>query len=103
MAQVSLGIFGITTARHVDGKIVRQVLDQLAAQDPELRIQLFNAEGTVRSFITVYLNDDDVRYLPEKYNTSVGPDDRISIVPSIAGGGPSDPPTSVTQGACRFG
>ena len=39
----------------------------------------------MRSFVNVYLNDDDIRYL-DKELTPISPGDTISIVPSVAGG-----------------
>ena len=40
-----------------------EVLDALTAQFPDLRKQIFNDEGKLRSFVNVYLNDEDIRYL----------------------------------------
>ncbi len=37
--------------------------DALTAQFPDLRKQIFNDEGKLRSFVNVYLNDEDIRYL----------------------------------------
>jgi molybdopterin converting factor small subunit len=36
--------------------------------------------------VNVYLNDDDIRYLPEKEATVTNEDDELTIIPSIAGG-----------------
>jgi molybdopterin synthase sulfur carrier subunit len=47
---------------------------------------LFTPEGKLRSFVNVYLNDDDVRYLPAKEETAVSATDELTIIPSIAGG-----------------
>ena len=43
-------------------------------------------EGKVRAFVNLYLNDEDIRYLPAKEATSVTATDTLSIIPSIAGG-----------------
>jgi adenylyltransferase/sulfurtransferase len=51
-----------------------------------LRRHLFNEEGRVRAFVNLYLNDEDVRYLPAKEETAVAATDTLSIIPSIAGG-----------------
>ena len=67
------------------GATVGEVLSALTAQFPDLRKQIFTDEGKVRSFVNVYLNDEDVRYL-QKEATAVKDSDSISIVPSIAGG-----------------
>jgi adenylyltransferase/sulfurtransferase len=61
-------------------------LEQLATEYPELRHHLFTAEGKLRSFVNVYLNDDDVRYLPGKEETAASDADELTIIPSIAGG-----------------
>jgi sulfur-carrier protein len=58
----------------------------LTANFPDLRKHLFNETGKLRAFVNVYLNDEDVRYLPEKEATVVSAKDTLSIVPSIAGG-----------------
>jgi len=69
----------------VAGATVGEVLSALTAQFPELRKQIFNDEGKVRSFVNVYLNDEDIRYL-SKDSTPTQDADTISLVPSIAGG-----------------
>ncbi len=70
------------------GATVGEMLDGLTARHPELRRHLFNDEGKLRSFVNVYVNDEDIRYL-EKSATPVKDGDTISIVPSIAGGSPA--------------
>src|SRR5579872_4398023 len=72
-------------AVQLDGSTVGEVLGALTSQYPDLRKQLYNDEGKLRSFVNVYLNDDDIRYL-NKEATAVGAGDTLSIVPSIAGG-----------------
>jgi molybdopterin converting factor small subunit len=64
---------------------VGEALTRLATQFEELRKHLYTDEGRIRSFVNVYLNDEDIRYL-EKENTRIRDGDTISIVPSIAGG-----------------
>jgi adenylyltransferase/sulfurtransferase len=67
------------------GATVGEVLTALTAQFPDLRKQIFTDEGKVRSFVNVYLNDEDIRYL-SKDATPTADADTISLVPSIAGG-----------------
>ena len=71
---------------EVAGATVAATLEQLATDFPELRKHLFTDEGKLRSFVNVYLNDDDMRYLPNKDETTAGADDELTIIPSIAGG-----------------
>ena len=77
---------------ELGGSTVGEVLGALTTQFPDLRKQLFNDEGKLRSFVNVYLNDEDIRYL-KKDATPVAHGDTLSIVPSIAGGSAvADPP-----------
>ena len=70
----------------VPGATVAEVFTNLTSQYPDLKQQLFSNEGKLRSFVNVYLNDEDLRYLPEKESTSVASTDELTIIPSIAGG-----------------
>ena len=70
---------------QVEGKTVGELLQNLTAKYSELRKHLYNEDGRLRSFVNVYLNDDDIRYL-EKEATAVKDGDTLSIVPSVAGG-----------------
>jgi adenylyltransferase/sulfurtransferase len=73
---------------EVPAATVTEALDTLTATHPDLRKHLFTGEGKLRAFVNLYLNDEDVRYLPEKEATSVKAGDTLSIIPSIAGGLP---------------
>ena len=64
---------------------VGEALGNLTSTYSELRKHLFTDEGKIRSFVNVYLNDEDIRFL-EKESTKTKDGDTISIVPSIAGG-----------------
>lgn len=70
---------------QVAGNNVGEVLQNLVAVHGELRNHLFSADGKLRSFVNVYLNDEDIRYLSRE-QTPVGEKDSVSIVPSVAGG-----------------
>ncbi len=82
---------------ELSGGTVGEVLTALTAKFPDLRKQLFSDEGKLRSFVNVYLNDEDIRYL-KKDSTPVAAGDTLSIVPSIAGGATAvaEPPTATT-------
>jgi molybdopterin converting factor small subunit len=79
---------GKQDAVEVDGKTVGELLANLTAKYEGLRPHLYNEEGRLRSFVNVYLNDEDIRYL-EKDKTPVQPGDTLSIIPSVAGGAPA--------------
>ena len=72
-------------AVELSGSTVAELLGALTRDHAELRQHLFTGEGKLRSFVNVYVNDEDIRYL-EKEMTRVKPEDTVSIVPSIAGG-----------------
>ena len=65
---------------------VKDALEALVAAYPGLRGNLFGADGKLRSFVNVYLNDEDIRYLNLKEDSPVSPSDELTIIPSIAGG-----------------
>ena len=72
-------------AVEVKAGTVADALSDLVAQHPDLRRHLYTDDGKLRSFVNIYVNDEDVRYL-QKDATVVRESDSLSIVPSIAGG-----------------
>jgi molybdopterin converting factor small subunit len=70
----------------VNAATVGEALEALTTRHPELKKHLYSEEGKLRSFVNIYLNDEDIRYLPEKESTKVSDHDALSIIPSIAGG-----------------
>src|SRR6266851_5025853 len=80
------------------GATVGEVLQSLTSQYADLRRHLYTDEGKLRSFVNVYVNDDDIRYL-EKEATPLKNGDVVSIVPSIAGGsaGVVAPPVTLSK------
>ena len=72
-------------AVEVDGATVGELLSALTTRYSGLRQHLYTADGVLRSFVNVYLNDDDIRYL-KKEETPVKAGDTLSIIPSVAGG-----------------
>src|SRR6202051_2365741 len=84
---------------QVKGATVGEALADLTGQHQDLRRNIYNDEGKLRSFVNVYLNDEDIRYL-SKESTPVKDGDTISIVPSIAGGSALDtmtPPLTLSK------
>jgi molybdopterin converting factor small subunit len=70
---------------QVRGDSVADAMDSLIKQHPVLKQHLFNRRGELRPFVNLYLNDEDIRHL-QNLDTPIHPDDRLMIVPSIAGG-----------------
>jgi len=77
------------------GGTVGELLHALADRYTDLGRHLFNEQGKLRSYVNVYVNDEDVRYL-NKDQTPVGDGDTVSIVPSIAGGACTLPAPTVS-------
>jgi molybdopterin converting factor small subunit len=70
----------------VSATTIAEAPSSLTGAHPELKKHLFTEDGKLRAFVNLYLNDEDVRYLPAKEATSVSATDTLSIIPSIAGG-----------------
>jgi sulfur-carrier protein len=77
---------GGTDSVEVSGATIASALDELTRLHPDLRKHLFTPEGKLRAFVNLYLNDEDIRYLPDKDATAINASDTLSIIPSIAGG-----------------
>ncbi|MGH7320206.1 MAG: molybdopterin-synthase adenylyltransferase MoeB [Candidatus Rokuibacteriota bacterium] len=69
----------------VDAATVSDALAQLTTRYPKLRPHLFGADGALRNFVNVYLNQEAMRQL-EGERTALKEGDTITIVPSVAGG-----------------
>lgn len=69
---------------EVEGNTVQELLGSLVSQYPELEQHIFN-DGKLRSFVNVFLGDEDIRFL-EGVETPVDSGESLRIIPSIAGG-----------------
>ena len=65
---------------------VREALAELVSHYPALQKHLYDGDGRLRSFVNVYLGENDVRHLTRKHDTVLTDGDVLTIVPSIAGG-----------------
>lgn len=68
------------TAESVEGAIA-----ELQSRYPGIKERLLDENGSVRRFVNVYVNEEDIRFL-QNQQTPVKSGDEISIVPAIAGG-----------------
>jgi adenylyltransferase/sulfurtransferase len=75
-------------AVEAEGATVGELLVDLTTKHTGLKAHLYNEQGKLRSFVNVYVNDEDIRYL-QKEQTTVKPGDTLSIIPSVAGGAPA--------------
>ena len=75
-------------AVEVDGATIGELLQNLTTKYGGLKQHLYAPDGKLRSFVNIYVNDDDIRYL-QKDQTPIKSGDTVSIIPSVAGGAPS--------------
>lgn len=72
-------------AVEAEGATIGELLTDLTAKYSGLKAHLYNDQGKLRSFVNIYLNDEDIRYM-QKDQTPVSASDTVSIIPSVAGG-----------------
>jgi sulfur-carrier protein adenylyltransferase/sulfurtransferase len=75
-------------AVEAEGATVGELLADLTKKHGGLKAHLYNEQGKLRSFVNVYVNEEDIRYL-QKEQTPISPGDTVSIIPSVAGGTPT--------------
>lgn len=73
------------SAVQVPGSTVGEVVKGLIAEYPGLEANLVDDEGSIRKFVNVYINDEDIRFL-DKLETEVAGGDELTILPAVAGG-----------------
>lgn len=69
----------------VEGATVSAALLDLEQRYPGFHDRLYDADGKLRQFINIYVNDSDIRF-GQGLETPVGERDEVSIVPAVAGG-----------------
>ena len=67
------------------GSTVKEVVADLIANSEGLGQQILDGNGSIRSFIRIYVGDEDINDLGGE-TTTVEASTVISIVPAIAGG-----------------
>ena len=69
----------------IEADSVAALLDTLAREHPALKDRLLDANGAIRQYVRVFVNEEDVRVLDDAA-TPLRSGDTVSIVPAIAGG-----------------
>ena len=72
-------------AVDVGGGTLRDVLDRLDADHPQLGRRIRDETGAVRRFVNVYVDGDDVRF-QGGLGTPVPDGAEVQVLPSVAGG-----------------
>ena len=71
----------IETSQNTVGNAIKELVNKY----PELEKHLFNDQGELRSFVRIFVGNDDIQLL-DKESTSLSSESVISIIPAIAGG-----------------
>jgi molybdopterin synthase sulfur carrier subunit len=66
------------------GATLEEVLNDLELNYPGIGERLID-ENSLRRFINIYVNDEDVRFLAG-LQSAIGENDSITILPAVAGG-----------------
>lgn len=69
----------------LQGGTVKEVMFNLVEEYPTLRPHLFNGEGQLRPFVNLFLNEENIKDL-QGMDTPLQENDRLMLIPSIAGG-----------------
>ena len=69
----------------VNGEAVSEAVADLVHQFPSLQPHLFNSQGDLRPFVNLVLNQKNIKNL-QNLDTPLEEDDRLLLIPSIAGG-----------------
>ena len=74
-----------TSSLDLQATDVGGAVKELVAEYPALHPHLFTDQGTLRPYVNLFVNDEDVRHL-QGSETELGEQDLLRIIPSIAGG-----------------
>ncbi len=74
--QSSVALMGVT---------ISEAMAELVERFPGLGKHLYDDRGTLRSFVHLYVNGEDIEGL-EGMDTPLSPGDKLAIIPAIAGG-----------------
>jgi sulfur-carrier protein len=68
-----------------DRRTIRDVLDEVDRRYPGFKGRIVADDGSLRRFVNLYVNGEDVRYLGV-LETEVADGDQVAILPAVAGG-----------------
>ena len=70
---------------EINAATVADAIGELQTRYPGIKERLVDETGTVRRFVNVYVNEEDIRFL-QNQQTTLKDGDEVSIIPAIAGG-----------------
>ena len=69
----------------VEGQDIGSLIQAIDQKFPGIAEKVLDGDGNVKRFINVFVNDSEIRTL-QGLQTPVNANDRVSIVPAMAGG-----------------
>jgi len=70
---------------QAEGTSLKQVLEALEHQHPGFQRRVLDDSGSLRRFVNVYVDGEDVRFL-DGLDTQVPEKSEVAIIPAVAGG-----------------
>jgi len=70
---------------QADGATVSALIDDLEKRYPGFKDRLCDDDGSLKRFINLYVNGEDIRYA-DGLETSLKDGDEVSIIPAVSGG-----------------
>jgi molybdopterin converting factor small subunit len=70
---------------EASGQTVAGLIEDLERNHPGIRERIVDESGSLRRFVNVYLDDEDVRFL-QGIDTQLTEGAKVSIIPAVAGG-----------------
>ena len=67
------------------GNSVLEIIEDIEKKYPGVKDRICEADGRVRRFVNIFVNEEDIRFL-DNLQTSISDKDELSIIPAIAGG-----------------
>ena len=74
-----------TAKLEIKADTVEKAFGELTLNFPDLKKHLFDEKGQIRSYVNIFVGNDDIRNL-QQGKTELKNDTVVSIIPAIAGG-----------------
>ncbi|MGH2398655.1 MAG: MoaD/ThiS family protein, partial [bacterium] len=68
-----------------DGGTLVELVDDLDRRFPGIKARIVDGDGKVHSFVNIFVDDEDVRFL-QGLETPIAQDAEVAIIPAMAGG-----------------
>ncbi|HEU4797486.1 MAG TPA: MoaD/ThiS family protein [bacterium] len=68
-----------------DGGTLVELVEDLERRFPGIKARIVDGDGRVHSFVNIFVDDEDVRFL-QGLQTPITQDAEVAIIPAMAGG-----------------